>query len=434
MGTMIPILKDILTSDWLIHNERKDVYAALLLSLLKGERISMHEDDNEDAENSENRSKNRSYVISKSLVGRDQRISLRDAQIPEGSIAVIPIRDEIFKYDQMCGPRGSMSILDDLKLAESNMNIKSILLVVDSPGGQVSYTDILADAVKNCGKPVIGYVEGMAASAAYWIVSGCTKIIASSELDRVGSIGTMLYFADLQPYYEKEGVVFHEVYATLSKDKNKDINDLLDGKYDDYRKNTLDRINQKFLSGVKENRPSLSASTLTGKIFFAPDAIQLGLIDEIGTMEYAIEQADNTEVPEEIPAPGSTPDPDSEPENKNSKTDTMKLGTKLTAIFSLLFGKEETAEEKELTTENLETLNGKVKELQDANSKLTTDLQTAKTDLIEVTGKYNKLKNEDAAEETTAGKDKDKIEGDDEDPSAGFKHNQVADSVAPGAK
>ena len=79
---MFPILTDILTSTWLIHDERKEAYAALLLSLLKGERIS--EEGFEKA-----RERNRSYVTSKSLVGP---LSLSDANIPEGSIAVIPIR------------------------------------------------------------------------------------------------------------------------------------------------------------------------------------------------------------------------------------------------------------------------------------------------------------------------------------------------------
>jgi len=48
----------------------------------------------------------------------------------------------------------------------------------------------------------VAYIEGMAASAAYWIISGASKIIASSDLDRIGSIGTMLMVEDLQPSLE----------------------------------------------------------------------------------------------------------------------------------------------------------------------------------------------------------------------------------------
>ena len=137
----------------------------------------------------------------------------------------------------------------------------------------------------------MAYIEGMAASAAYWIISGASKIIASSDLDRIGSIGTMLMVEDLQPSLEAQGVKFHEVYATLSVDKNKDFNQVLDGNYKPYQKNVLDVINSKFLSSIKTNRPGVEDSTLTGKIYFAPEAIALGLIDEIGSLEYAISVA-----------------------------------------------------------------------------------------------------------------------------------------------
>ncbi len=410
---MFSILTDILTSTWLIHDERKEAYAALLLSLLKGERIS-------EEGFGKAREKNRSYVTSKSLVGR---LSLTDVNIPEGSIAVIPIRSEIMKYDQFCGPRGTISITEDIKNADSNPRIKSILLVVDSPGGQVTHTDILSDTIKNSKTPVIAYVEGMAASAAYWIISGAKKIIASSDIDRIGSIGTMLFFADLQPYYEKEGVKFHEFYATKSTEKNKDINDVLDGKYDDYRKNVLDRINEKFHASVKANRPGLDESTLTGKIFFAPEAIKMGLIDDIGSMDYALEQAD-VEV--------KITDPIEVNKEKFKNSNNMKITQKFTAIWNRLFGADEKAEEKEVTPEMMQQLNDQlstletsVKDLTTAKEKVEEDLLTTKTELETMTQKYEKLKAEDAGGETTAKKDKDKISS--ESGEAVYAHDKIAD-------
>jgi protease-4 len=368
------LLSDILTSHWLIHNERKDAYAAILLSLLNGERMM-------DENNSEQREKVKSYVVNRSLVGDNQRMGLRDTMIPEGSIAVIPIKGEIFKEDTMCGLRGSKDILEDLKLAESNTNIKSILLVVDSPGGQVSFIDILGDAIKNCSKPVIGYVEGMVASAAYWIISGCSRIIASSSLDRIGSIGTMVAFSDMQPYYESMGVKFHEFYATKSTDKNKDVNEVLDGKYDDYRKNTLDVYNEQFLSTVKANRPALDESTLTGKIYFAPEAISLGLIDEIGTMDYALECADgeheeedNGTDPQKTPGkePVEIPEDKKCDKNKSNSIDMkMTLKASMQAIMGFFGWKaEEVGSEKELTAEMIDQLNDKLTELQSRNTEL----------------------------------------------------------------
>ncbi|MEI7425137.1 MAG: S49 family peptidase, partial [Candidatus Staskawiczbacteria bacterium] len=401
--------------------------------------------------NSEQREKVKAYVVNLSLVGENQRMSLRDAMIPSGSIAVIPILGEIFKEDTMCGLRGSKDVLEDLKLAESNSNIKSVLLVVDSPGGQVSFTDILAKAITNCSKPVIAYVEGMAASAAYWIISGSTRIIASSNLDRIGSIGTMLAFTDLQPYYESLGVKFHEFYATKSTDKNKDINDVLDGKYDDYRKNTLDVINEQFLSDIKANRPGLDESTLTGKIYFAPDAIAMGLIDEIGTMDYALECADGDQQgtdsktdlqtisdkePIEVPADKEKCD-----KNKSNSIDMkMTIKASMQAIMGYFGWKaEEVGQEKELTSEMIDQLNDKLTELESKNIELEgeqasriqkeEELTTLQTKFDQLQADYNTLKNQDAGKESGAVKKEDSIQSEPTEAD-NFSHNKVADKVS----
>ena len=416
------ILTDILSSPWLINDERKDAYASLLLALINGENIN-------DADTSIAREKNRSYVIASS--SNPERVPFGEQDIPEGSIAIIPIRSEIMKYDQMCGPRGSMTLAGEIQSADNNPNIKSILLVIDSPGGQVSYTDILADVIKNSNTPVVAYVEGMAASGAYWLASSCAKIIASSDLDQVGCIGTMMSFADLKPAYEKMGVKFHEIYATDSKDKNKDFRDLLDGKYDKFRKETLDIINKKFLDSVRSNRQTVDETALTGKMYFAPDAIELGLIDEIGSFEYALEQADSIQ-----------------PNDTFLKNDTMKISMKAawSAIASIFSMKTEEIEGKELTEEMIGQLNDK---LTDQSTKIT-ELETSFQDeraaklqleedlaaaqsalaasesaLAETTRQFEALRNEDAEDETMAGKKKDKIESGAEEVV--FAHNEVAD-------
>jgi len=182
---------------------------------MKGEALS-------ETDSSLARERNRPFVICGDA-HLPERTGFADTAIPEGSVAVIPIRSEILKYDLPCGPRGSQSILSDIKQSDQNPSIRSILLVVDSPGGQVTGTDLLADAIAKCETPVVAYIEGMAASAAYWIVSGAKRIIASSDLDRIGSIGTMLLVEDLQPAFEKLGVKFHEIYASLSTEKNLDF-------------------------------------------------------------------------------------------------------------------------------------------------------------------------------------------------------------------
>jgi len=404
---MNPILAEILSGAWLISKERSTAYASILLSMLKGENFS-------EVDSSITRERNRSYVIG-AMGDPPQRFGFTDTNIPEGSVAIIPIRSEILKYDQPCGPRGSQSILNDVKSADQNPNIKSILLVVDSPGGQVTGTDLLAEAICNSTTPVVAYIEGMAASAAYWIISGASRIIASSDLDRIGSIGTMLMVEDLQPALEAQGVKFHEVYASLSVDKNADVNQLLDGKYESYQKNVLDVINSKFLSSIKANRSALDDSTLTGKMYFAPEAIALGLIDEIGSLEYAISVA----------AALSPVITELSIQNETKNSGPMKINNTWKAIQGFFKMDPADLEAQELTTERVQQLNDELGNVTTRNQELETLLSDEQLSHAVTKATLLALQSEDAAIPIVAAKDADKIESSTDEPV--YAHDKIAD-------
>ncbi|MCX6305502.1 MAG: S49 family peptidase [Bacteroidetes bacterium] len=415
---MNPFLLDILTSTWLLHASNPDAYGAMLVSLLRGDRISAEDF-------SAAREKNRPFVVLPSNGPQGATQPLNAANLSKGSVAVIPIRGIIMKDDVECGPRGSVSITQDIQSADANPNIKSILLVISSPGGTTSYTDLLSDAVTNCSKPVVAYVEGMAASAAYWIISGADKIICSSDLDIVGSIGTMLEYMDMKPYFEKAGVVIHEVYATLSTEKNQMLADLRAGNYEPLRKELLDRINSKFHTTVMANRPSLSVTTLTGKTYFASDAIALGLIDEIGSYEYALQQADSI-----VSA------------NANLQINNEMKSIKMLAVWTALasfFGFTESIESKDLTEEMVGQVNDKLADLTAENTNFKTEIATATEKLEKMTADHTALQSVhaetvrqfdafkalDAATETTTGKPGDKSA--EEILSDSYSYNRIAD-------
>ena len=404
---MNPILAEILSGAWLISKERSTAYASILLSMLKGESFS-------DVDSAMSRERNRSYVIG-AIGDQPQRFGFADTNIPEGSVAIIPIRSEILKYDQPCGPRGSQSILSDVRSADQNPNIKSIVLVVDSPGGQVTGTDLLAEAICNSTTPVVAYIEGMAASAAYWIISGASKIIASSDLDRIGSIGTMLMVEDLQPALEAQGVKFHEIYASLSVDKNAEFNQVLDGKYESYQKNVLDVINSKFLTSIKANRSAVDDSTLTGKMYFAPEAIALGLVDEIGSLEYAISVATAL-------APVNTI---LSIETQTNNPNNMKIKETWKTIQSFFKLDPANLEAQELTTERVQQLNDELGNVISRNLVLETLLDDEKQSHDGTKAALLALQNEDAATQIVGAKDADKIESIAGEPV--YAHDKIAD-------
>jgi signal peptide peptidase SppA len=405
---MNPLLTEILSGPWLINTERSAAYASVLLSLIKGERIF-------EGDSSLARKRNRPYILAGSG-DQNQRLGFSDTDIPSGSVAVIPIRSEILKYDQACGPRGTQSILNDVKAADQNPNIKSIVLVVDSPGGQVAGTDLLAEAIKNSTTPVVAFVDGLAASAAYWIISGASRIIASSDLDRIGSIGTMMMVEDLQPALEQMGVKFHEVYATLSADKNADFNQVLDGKYDRYRKNVLDVINNKFLASIRNNRPSVDESTFSGRIFFAPQAIELGLIDEIGSFEKSIEVA--------FSLGNSTVEQAQSYESKTIQP--MKIKETWKAIQNFFKLDPATLEAQELTSDQVQQINDQLASVSARNEELEELLVREQDAHAATLSELEMLRGEDAGKEIVAPKSADKFPGEGEE-AAIYAHDKIAD-------
>jgi len=105
-------------------------------------------------------------------------------------------------------------IIDAINQANQDASVSSIILHVNSPGGTVAGADEAAMAVKNSKKPVVARVEGMAASAAYWIASQASEIVASSPTDDVGSIGVVA------EYLPSEG---DSIVITTAKNKRPDI-------------------------------------------------------------------------------------------------------------------------------------------------------------------------------------------------------------------
>jgi ClpP class serine protease len=135
-------------------------------------------------------------------------------------------------------------------------------------------------------------VNELAASAGYWALSQCDEIIANGKTAEIGSIGTMATWADLKPLFEKQGVRFHEVYATRSTDKNRMFLDANEGNYEAMIQE-LDSVNEVFLSAIQKARPQIKESALTGKVYLSTEAKKLGLIDKIGTFEDAIKAIQN---------------------------------------------------------------------------------------------------------------------------------------------
>lgn len=212
--------------------------------------------------------------------------------------AVIEITGPLMKRDQECGPMGMQSIGEMIQSFDKDINIDSIIMAIDSPGGTVDGTAALGKIIKETQKPIVAYIDGQAASAAYWLASQADYIIGENRAE-VGSIGVMLSFADMRPKWEKEGVKFHDLFAEQSKDKNRDFLNILGGKYDIYIKEKLNPLADDFINVVKSSRQNVLDTQLTGKMFFSQDVVG-SLVDEIGNLDHAIAYANKLVKPKSI--------------------------------------------------------------------------------------------------------------------------------------
>lgn len=224
---------------------------------------------------------------------------------PAGSTAIIPVKGTMLKYGTMC-TYGTEEIAAAALQAGAHRNVSSIVLDIDSGGGAVDAVAPLVQAIEKIRssfkKPVVASCD-LAASAAYWAASACTRIVANNKISaEFGSIGVMMSFWDVVPAYEKEGFKFHKIYAPESSWKNRPFELALEGKYEEIQEEELSPLAVGFQNAVKENRKGkLKLDTpglLNGRMFFAENqkdqsltAKAVGLIDETGSMDMAIQIA-----------------------------------------------------------------------------------------------------------------------------------------------
>lgn len=212
---------------------------------------------------------------------------------PEGQVAVVSMVGPVIKYGDMC-TYGADEIVTALDRANNDSRVSAIVLYIDGPGGATSAISPFVSFAARKKKPVIALVDS-AYSLHYWAaVAVADHIMADNAINSgVGSVGVYLSFMDAKGYYEEKGFKLHEIYAEQSTHKNEAFRLALENKYDQIRTEMLNPIAIKFQQAVKSGRPNLKEApgVLTGKTFYAEEALQLGMIDSIGSLERAIHLA-----------------------------------------------------------------------------------------------------------------------------------------------
>ena len=193
--------------------------------------------------------------------------------------------------DNVAGNRFAKIIADVRK----DSTVMAVVLRVNSPGGSVLASEKIKaelDLLREV-KPVIASYGDYAASGGYWISANCDKIYSNAST-LTGSIGVFSMIPDVG------GAIKDKLHVTITPVNSNEHSDMyslmrpLSQKEVDYMQASVERIYDKFTQIVSEGRgmPVGRVDEIAqGRVWTGADAITIGLVDEIGTIEDAIRYA-----------------------------------------------------------------------------------------------------------------------------------------------
>ncbi|WP_174515626.1 S49 family peptidase [Wolbachia endosymbiont of Cardiocondyla obscurior] len=209
----------------------------------------------------------------------------------ERGIKVIPIYGILTKkseaFDDVLGMTSYEKIREEIEEALIDEEVETIILDIDSPGGEVNglfdLADFIYSARESGKKRIIAIANDDAYSAAYAIASSAEKVLVT-RTSGVGSIGVIASHIDQSGFDEKQGIKYTTVFA--GKRKN-DLNphEPITSESLESLQEEVDRLYEMFVELVARNR-NLSTETIKSTeagLYFGEKAIEIGLADEVIT-------------------------------------------------------------------------------------------------------------------------------------------------------
>jgi signal peptide peptidase SppA len=210
-------------------------------------------------------------------------------------VAIITVTGSLINRGAFVGSYSGETSYEGIKhqigTAVIDPKTRFILLDIESPGGEAVGAFEAADAVRAAAKlkPVTAVVNGMAASAAYALASGATRII-TTPTGLAGSIGVVMMHADYSRFLDAEGVTPTLIFAGAHKVDGNPFEPLSDSVRADLQAE-VDNFYGLFVKTVAAGRSGLSPAAIRdtqARTFIGKDAIDRGLADQLGSFESAL--------------------------------------------------------------------------------------------------------------------------------------------------
>ena len=185
-------------------------------------------------------------------------------------------------------------IIEQIDEFDGNDSVKAVVLRVESPGGGVVPSQEIYDRLKKVkeNKIVVASLGAVAASGGYYIACAADKIVANPGTV-TGSIGVILQFPLFEELFRKIGIGSTTIKSGKYKDMGSPFRELTPGERA-FLQGVTNDIYDQFVDTVLASRnipPSRSAEIAEGKIFTGRQALELGLVDALGSEQDAVDLA-----------------------------------------------------------------------------------------------------------------------------------------------
>ena len=186
------------------------------------------------------------------------------------------------------GATGYDGIAAQIDSANANPNVRGILLDINSPGGEVSGCQALADKIKASGKPVWAIANEQAASAAYWIASSASRLMITDTAE-VGSIGVLTAHVDYSKSLEADGYKVTLIYAGAHKVDGNPYEVLPEAVRADFQVQ-IDALREKFAGAVAANRGKTVGAVLSteARMYRGQAAVDVKLADAVMSYDQTL--------------------------------------------------------------------------------------------------------------------------------------------------
>ncbi|EGQ8028269.1 signal peptide peptidase SppA [Vibrio vulnificus] len=225
----------------------------------------------------------------------DYRATMRDNfDVNADDIAIVVASGTIMDGQQPRGTVGGDTVAGLLRQARNDDKVKAVVLRVDSPGGSAFASEVIRNevqALKDAGKPIVVSMSSLAASGGYWISMSADKIIAQPTT-LTGSIGIFSVITTFEKGFNKLGIYTDGVGT--SPFSGEGISTGLSKGASQAFQMGIEHGYQRFISLVGNNRDlSLAAvdKVAQGRVWTGYDALQHGLVDQIGDFDDAVAEA-----------------------------------------------------------------------------------------------------------------------------------------------